>query len=367
MDKTDKDFQIVEPLIKDSKETVDLPSESDSFVVVSQNEPESPFTEDSFIVMDLKSKEKSKIVDDEKEDKISTQIIKVNKSQKKPKPKKVNPNKINLTNYDYTNYKQKVIKDKRQRVGFIKKNKKYISMISEYQKEPYYNKEEDRLDMEDYYKDITPLRKITYDDLNTLLYKTRKIHKNRKDLFNVIDRRPNGTIRCVYSNKYLEDHSGMPFGRDYNEEHVVPQCFYKNTNCGAAKDLHQIFICDKEVNLCRGKKALGIIEETDFLKIAKCGRVFKNGKVKTFEPFNSVGAVSRAVLYILVCYKGVMDRKKFPLELLSYIINKAVNEPVSIWERHRNAEIFKRQGNRNPFIDFPRWSLFINFAENSFN
>jgi endonuclease G len=28
-------------------------------------------------------------------------------------------------------------------------------------------------------------------------------------------------------------------------------------------------------------------------------------------------------------------------------------EPVSEWERHRNAAIFARQGNRNPFIDHP--------------
>jgi len=30
-------------------------------------------------------------------------------------------------------------------------------------------------------------------------------------------------------------------------------------------------------------------------------------------------------------------------------------DPVTIWERHRNATIFKRQGNRNPFIDHPEW------------
>jgi endonuclease I len=28
-------------------------------------------------------------------------------------------------------------------------------------------------------------------------------------------------------------------------------------------------------------------------------------------------------------------------------------EPVTEWERHRNAAIFDRQGNRNHFIDHP--------------
>ena len=30
-------------------------------------------------------------------------------------------------------------------------------------------------------------------------------------------------------------------------------------------------------------------------------------------------------------------------------------DPVGLWERHRNAAISERQGNRNPFIDHPEW------------
>lgn len=29
--------------------------------------------------------------------------------------------------------------------------------------------------------------------------------------------------------------------------------------------------------------------------------------------------------------------------------------PVTVYERHRNARIHARQGNRNPFIDNPDW------------
>jgi endonuclease G, mitochondrial len=38
-------------------------------------------------------------------------------------------------------------------------------------------------------------------------------------------------------------------------------------------------------------------------------------------------------------------------------------EPVSEYERHRNAAIFERQGNRNPLIDHPDWASRIAFAE----
>jgi endonuclease G, mitochondrial len=36
-------------------------------------------------------------------------------------------------------------------------------------------------------------------------------------------------------------------------------------------------------------------------------------------------------------------------------------EPVSEYERHRNAAIFERQGNRNPVIDHPEWAPKIAF------
>ena len=37
-------------------------------------------------------------------------------------------------------------------------------------------------------------------------------------------------------------------------------------------------------------------------------------------------------------------------------------EPVTEYERHRNAAIFERQGNRNPLIDHPEWASRIDFS-----
>ena len=36
--------------------------------------------------------------------------------------------------------------------------------------------------------------------------------------------------------------------------------------------------------------------------------------------------------------------------------------PVSDYERHRNAAIFEKQGNRNPLIDHPEWAPRIGFS-----
>lgn len=42
---------------------------------------------------------------------------------------------------------------------------------------------------------------------------------------------------------------------------------------------------------------------------------------------------------------------------------EASKEEVSEWQKHRNQELYKLQGNRNPFIDFPDLSLKIDFKK----
>jgi len=37
------------------------------------------------------------------------------------------------------------------------------------------------------------------------------------------------------------------------------------------------------------------------------------------------------------------------------------DDPVSLWEQHRNATIFEAQGNRNPLIDHPDWATHIDW------
>ena len=74
-----------------------------------------------------------------------------------------------------------------------------------------------------------------------------------------------------------------------------------------------------------------------------------------FEPKRGKGAVARATLYFLLRYPGdVADSvKEMPKDRLATIIAWANDDKVDRWERHRNAEIQKVQGNRNPLIDFP--------------
>jgi endonuclease G len=91
-----------------------------------------------------------------------------------------------------------------------------------------------------------------------------------------------------------------------------------------------------------------------------CGRKEEN----KFEPKNGKGAVSRAVMYFLLRYPGFIDDKPAELQAarLQTLLQWHQAEPVSDYERRRNAAIHEKQGNRNPLIDFPDLATRINFG-----
>ncbi len=144
----------------------------------------------------------------------------------------------------------------------------------------------------------------------------------------------------------------------YNCEHSVPQSWFGKKE-PMRGDLHHLFACESR---CNGFRA-----NTPFMEFAdytwppgggsgsrivrdRCGKSEANG----FEPAHGKGAVARAVLYFAARYPGVMD--EMPPARYPMLLTWHQQEPVSLWEKHRNAEIYARQGNRNPFIDRPGWA-----------
>lgn len=80
-----------------------------------------------------------------------------------------------------------------------------------------------------------------------------------------------------------------------------------------------------------------------------------------FEPNWGKGAVARATLYFLLRYPGVV-RQYGPAQL-QILLGWHAAEPPGDWEKHRNALIHTRQGNRNPLIDHPEWATQIDFTQ----
>lgn len=181
-------------------------------------------------------------------------------------------------------------------------------------------------------------------------------------LYGKMDRHPDGVLRCVYSKKPVEPAKypnmsldtleasdvsalaaaamGSPEvlgawlafkqGRPaLNCEHVVPQTNF-NRKEPMRSDLHHLFACDDHTNSIRGNQLYG-----------------------DYVPEGGKGKVARATLYFML---------RHPDTTLPYTPNQiemlkswSLEDPPDEHERHRNAEIQKLQGNRNPYIDNPDW------------
>lgn len=144
----------------------------------------------------------------------------------------------------------------------------------------------------------------------------------------------------------------------YNCEHVVPQSWF-NKKEPMRGDLHHLFACEVGCNSFRSN--IPYFDFPDFEEATReaCGKREEN----KFEPSAGKGAVARATLYFLLRYPGEINRtaKEYTEDRLQTILKWHRNNPVSRYEKHRNAAIHEKQGNRNPLIDFPEWADRIDF------
>jgi endonuclease I len=93
--------------------------------------------------------------------------------------------------------------------------------------------------------------------------------------------------------------------------------------------MHAIFAASKHANGSRGN--------TPFGNFGKCvetdqyGKLFKDGKLTTYEPTLNSGAVARAALYILTCYKNCANSNYLPKVCLKWLVEKASETEVTEW------------------------------------
>ena len=145
----------------------------------------------------------------------------------------------------------------------------------------------------------------------------------------------------------------------YNCEHVVPQSWFEKRE-PMRGDLHHLFACESGCNSFRGNSSYFDFPDFEEALRSECGKREKIG----FEPDAGKGAAARATLYFLLRYPGLVgDRAgELGVDRIATLIAWHKREPVGIYERHRNAAIAEKQGNRNPLIDFPDWAERIDFA-----
>lgn len=264
----------------------------------------------------------------------------------------------------------------------------------------YFNETQDELDKKSYYATLDLSNHgtlgIQLRNLLTGSHKSKLTYSPSLHLYPVVDRYPDGSLRSIYSdqpftleqvleldaqvdkaraeaanNLSLLGFSGAETAEHleileskmiYNCEHVVPQSWFGKRE-PMRGDLHHLFTCEEKCN--------GFRDNTRYVDFKEYGPAFAEG-VKTacgkreaelFEPERNRGIVARAVLYFLVRYADVFKpglgyfRDDIPMFLKWH---KA--DPVTLYEKHRNREIHRKQGNRNPFVDFPELVEQIDFG-----
>ncbi len=146
----------------------------------------------------------------------------------------------------------------------------------------------------------------------------------------------------------------------YNCEHVVPQSWYRKRE-PMRGDLHHLFACESRCNSFRSN--IPYYDFPDFEESVRddCGKRVSN----KFEPSAGKGAVARATLYFLIRYPGEIDEtgKEYTRDRIEILIDWHKGDTVSRYEKHRNAAIYEKQGNRNPLIDFPDLVEKIDFLQ----
>ncbi|APR80864.1 Endonuclease I [Minicystis rosea] len=260
----------------------------------------------------------------------------------------------------------------------------------------YYDAGADKRALESYYAGIEPKARpeALYDALAALVEST---HDNRAsynpshELYPWVDLRADGKLMSIYSAQSLDAEAAIRSDAvtmrrmeealtslrakggsaealaaealaleaqfQMNCEHVVPQSWFRKQE-PMRGDLHHLFTCEARCNGYRSNYPFGDEELTaaERQPPSDCGVLRGN----RFYPQVGRGTVARAILYFLVRYPGEINRTGSRHEYNDRDIDVFLkwNEqyPPELYERHRNAAIEQRQGNRNPFIDHPEWA-----------
>ena len=219
-------------------------------------------------------------------------------------------------------------------------------------------------------------------DLNTA-YKALWTH------FQTTDKRDNGTVWDMYSNKCQmafgenqdKGSGGNTEGEFYNREHSFPNSWFGGKVMPMYTDLHHMYPTDKLVNNKRGNNPFGETNgesyksENGFSKLGRC--TYPGYSDIVFEPNDEYkGDFARTYFYMVTCYEekltdwynNYMESQptlsgtaypglsQWQLEML---MKWAANDPVSEKEINRNNAVYAIQQNRNPFIDYPELERFV--------
>lgn len=191
--------------------------------------------------------------------------------------------------------------------------------------------------------------------------------------FKKTDWYPDGYYWDMYSDEKRSKYMG---GNVQNREHAMPRSWWgyrkQYATYDANGDLHNLYPADAKANSAKSNLPLGEVGITSFDNgVSKVGfNTYPKGyRGQVFEPADEYkGDFARIYFYMVTCYqdysnqwredatKTMLIKGEFP-SFQPWAVNMLLKwhkkDPVSLKEKNRNEEVYKLQGNRNPFIDHP--------------
>lgn len=193
------------------------------------------------------------------------------------------------------------------------------------------------------------------------------------DIFNETDRCNDGSVWDMFSPDKIEflPGGGIPAGMSHC--HVAyPEWAGDKVPYAMdiSLDLHNVFPCASSVaGLKQGLIPWNVDDAALFDNgVVAIGNASIEGTIFTaYEPCDEYkGDVARVLMYVAACYGGEFVWQGGAWNLFlegSYpVFNKRARElmlawhksdPVGLKEQERNDAVYEKQGNRNPFVDYP--------------
>lgn len=183
------------------------------------------------------------------------------------------------------------------------------------------------------------------------------------------DQNSDGSVIDMYSN-IIRYFNGFNSISGMHIEHSLPKSWWGGAENRAYHDLFHLYPSDGSTNSSKSNHPLGKVKPEDATLDNGVSRIGTSSfspayTGKAFEPADEFkGDFARSYMYVATIYENyaplwtspMMQRNTYPVwtpwakELL---LQWHAADPVSVKERLRQEAVYKIQGNRNPFIDYP--------------
>lgn len=222
----------------------------------------------------------------------------------------------------------------------------------------------------------TAMRDVIYNH-TTLSYASLWTH------FKETDRKDNGYVWDMYSDgnswgyqfTFGDNQCGnyKQEGDCYNREHSMPKSWFNDT-APMNSDLFHLYPTDGYVNNMRGNLPFGEVGKANWTSSNGSKRGTSNYPGYSdivFEPVDIYkGDFARTYFYMVTCYEDklgswnsdMLSKKAYPgftAWAQNLLLKWSRNDEVSQKEIDRNETVYRIQGNRNPFIDYPQLAEYI--------